>query len=59
MWTIPESVCVGFSVRVAAIRRSTYRIWEAYGGAPLIVTGPELEAALALVERFAKYQAAA
>jgi hypothetical protein len=46
-------------VRVAAIRRSTYRIWEAYGGAPLIVTGPELEAALALVERFAKYQAAA
>jgi len=33
--------------------------WEANGCAPLVVTGPELEAARAVVERFAAVQAAA
>ncbi len=31
----------------------TSRMWEAFGCAPLIVTGPELAAARGLVERFA------
>ena len=37
----------------------TARMWEAFGCARLIVTGPELEAARALVEGFAKARAAA
>jgi hypothetical protein len=35
------------------------RMWEAFGCAPLIVTGPELEAARALIGSFAATQAAA
>ena len=35
------------------------RMWEAYGCAPLIVTGPELTAARALAESFVKTQSAA
>lgn len=35
------------------------RIWEAFGCAPLIVTGPELAAARAVVGRFATMQFAA
>jgi hypothetical protein len=35
------------------------RMWEAFGCARLIVTGPELAAARALVARFAMTQAAA
>jgi hypothetical protein len=35
------------------------RMWEAFGCAPLIVTGPELVAARILVARFARDQAAA
>ena len=35
------------------------RMWEAFGCARLIVTGPELVAARALVARFATAQAAA
>jgi len=35
------------------------RMWEAFGCAKLVVTGPELEAARALVARFAAAQAAA
>jgi len=35
------------------------RMWEAFGRARLIVTGPEPEAARALVARFATDQAAA
>jgi hypothetical protein len=34
-------------------------MWEAYGCAPLIVTGPELVAARAIVRQFAAEQAAA
>jgi antigen 43 len=37
----------------------TARMWEAFGCAPLIVTGPELAAARALVARFTTDQAAA
>lgn len=37
----------------------TSRMWEAFGCAPLIVTGPELAAARGLVERFAGLQDAA
>jgi autotransporter-associated beta strand protein len=37
----------------------TARMWEAFGCAPLIVTGPELAAARALVGRFATTQFAA
>jgi hypothetical protein len=35
------------------------RMWEAFGCARLVVTGPELDAARALVARFATHQAAA
>jgi hypothetical protein len=35
------------------------RMWEAFGCAPLIVTGPELEAARDLVASFARVQSAA
>jgi hypothetical protein len=35
------------------------KIWEAFGCARLIVTGPELDAARALVARFAAEQRAA
>jgi len=35
------------------------RMWEAFGCAPLIVTGPELAAARAMVGRFAPGRAAA
>jgi hypothetical protein len=35
------------------------RMWEAFGCARLVVTGPELVAARALVARFATAQAAA
>jgi collagen type I/II/III/V/XI/XXIV/XXVII alpha len=35
------------------------RMWEAFGCAPLIVTGPELEAARALLETFARTPQAA
>ena len=35
------------------------RMWEAFGCAPLIVTGPELAAARALVARFTTDRAAA
>jgi hypothetical protein len=35
------------------------RIWEAFACASLIVTGPELAAACALVQRFATTQLAA
>ena len=37
----------------------TARMWEAFGCARLVVTGPELAAARALVARFATDQAAA
>jgi hypothetical protein len=37
----------------------TARMWEAFGCARLIVTGPELAAAQALVERFARVRNAA
>jgi hypothetical protein len=37
----------------------TARLWEAFGCAPLIVTGPELAAARALVGRFATTRSAA
>ena len=37
----------------------TARMWEAFGCAPLIVTGPELEAARALVAGFAEAREAA
>jgi hypothetical protein len=37
----------------------TARMWEAFGCARLIVTGPELTAARALVGRFARAQSAA
>ena len=37
----------------------TARMWEAFGCAPLIVTGPELEAARALVASFAEAREAA
>jgi hypothetical protein len=37
----------------------TARMWEAFGCAPLIVTGPELAAARALIGRFAQAHAAA
>ncbi len=37
----------------------TARMWEAFGCAPLIVTGPELVTARGLVERFAQGWAAA
>ena len=37
----------------------TARMWEAFGCARLIVTGPELAAARALVGRFAREQEAA
>jgi hypothetical protein len=37
----------------------TARMWEAFGCARLIVTGPELAAAWALLGRFAAEQAAA
>jgi hypothetical protein len=35
------------------------RMWEAFGCAPLIVTGPELDAARALVATFAAEREAA